>query len=97
MIACSRARSRSAGIAAGPYDTAGLRRLLAYAQRVNWRRQGGNTLRRPARDVCADYFESFLPDRVPRSQIARMTGLSATIRFVIDEVIRHHRQHAAAK
>jgi hypothetical protein len=35
---------------------------------------------------CAAYFEVFLPRHVPRSQVARVTAMSATVRFAIDRM-----------
>lgn len=72
-----------AGIACPAYDCAALGRLFAYAQSANWGRPRGS--RFSSVPGCSSYFESFLPSHVGRSRIARMTALSATIRFVIDD------------
>jgi len=34
---------------------------------------------------CALYFESFLPEHVGRSQVARMNALKVTMRFIIED------------
>ena len=71
------------GIRCPTYDSAAIRRLVAYAQKVEWGR------RRDSRDGCgspvAAYFEWFLPTHVGRSEVARLTAVSATMRFIIDD------------
>ncbi len=65
------------------YDREALERLVAYAHSAQWgrRRKTGGRDGSP----CAAYFESFLPQHVGRSQVARLTGITATTRFVIED------------
>lgn len=71
-----------------PYDDAALSRLFAYAQSTNWGRRRPAS-RRPTADAPAAtpdfYFTRFLVDHVPQSVVARMTALTVTVRFVIDD------------
>ncbi len=60
-----------------------IQRLVGYAQRVGWGRPLKS--RRGHVPGCTPYFEEFLPAHVGRSRVARMAGLSATIRFVIED------------
>ncbi|MEP0841428.1 MAG: SDR family oxidoreductase [Phycisphaerae bacterium] len=70
------------GIGCPAFDLAAIERLLAYAQSAQWGRR-----RRPPGMTpgCALYFEAFLPAHVGRSQVARMTALSAVMRFIIED------------
>ncbi len=89
---------RSANVSCPSYDGQALCRLLAYAESNRWGRGKANaacsdrmnsaTNTEAALDTTLydAYFKSFLPDRVSRSRIAQMTGLSVTMRFVIDDV-----------
>lgn len=72
-----------AGIRCGAFDRAALDRLVRHARAVNWGR--GLTSGRSHVPGCAVYFESFLPKHVGKSRVARMTALSATMRFVIED------------
>lgn len=83
----------AAGLACPPYDERSLGRLLDYAQRCRWGRETiDSTTTGTAASPDGDaplydaYFMSYLPGRVGRSKIARMTGLSVTMRFVIEDV-----------
>jgi nucleoside-diphosphate-sugar epimerase len=82
------------GITCPKWDATALRRLFAYAQSVDWsdkrrRRQLGTTPgavhEEKSPSVCATYFEQFLPAYVNRSNVARMTALSVSVRFEIDD------------
>jgi len=77
------ALERRAAIVCPTYDAAAIARLVRYAQSASWGRRG----RAGAANVpgCAAYFESFLPFHVERSDVARLTGLSAKVSFVIDD------------
>lgn len=90
----------AAGIACPIIDGDYVHRLLRFAQRVHWGRRvhpaaaatasdpesarGAVAARRAADELFAAYFERFLPEHLPRSTIARMTPVRATMRFVID-------------
>lgn len=92
-----------AGIVCPAIDGAYVRRLVRYAQHAGWGRRavdrtseaeasGANAPddRRAtpaAADLFAAYFERFLPEHLPRSTVARMTPVRATIRFVIDGAV----------
>lgn len=39
----------------------------------------------PRRSLCAEYFERFLPERIPHSSVARMNRLVASVRFTIED------------
>lgn len=74
---------RAEGIACAPFDAEAINRLVRYAQSVGWKSRGRPSVRDGS--FCARYFESFLPSRVARSQVAEMTAVSATVRFVIED------------
>jgi nucleoside-diphosphate-sugar epimerase len=74
---------QEAGIICPAYDPQAIRRLVSYAQSVEWGRRR-NTADRQA-SPCAVYFESFLPKHIGRSQVARLTSVTATMRFVIED------------
>jgi nucleoside-diphosphate-sugar epimerase len=65
------------------YDAAAIRRLVAYAQRAEWGRPKKSE--RDGTSPVAAYFESFLPTYVSKSEVARLTAVSTTMRFVIDD------------
>lgn len=72
-----------AGITCPRYDAPSIGRLVQYAQSASWGRRHQH--RNEPAPGCAEYFESFLPARVANSEVARMTGLSATVSFVIED------------
>lgn len=74
---------REFGIECPRYDAAAIARLVRYAQKAGWGRKRDQTP--DAMPMCAAYFEKFLPRHVGRSRVARMTGLSATVKFVIED------------
>lgn len=61
------------------YHDDSLRRLIDYAVRSRFGRQRGDA-KGPS---CAAYFESFLPERIDRSAVARATAMDIDVRFVI--------------
>lgn len=71
------------GLACPAYPADAMGRLIRYATSA-WARQ--ETPQRGDAAHFADYFERFLPRHVPLSQVARMTGLSLAMRFIIDDV-----------
>ena len=89
---------REFGIRCRPYDTDAIRRLLRYAQSVDWA-DGRRRRARPRLEAaavrgtpssrrwspCAAYFESYLRNHIQRSRVARITGLSITVRFIIED------------
>lgn len=80
----------AAGASCPPYDVSSLVRLLDYAERSRWGREDVEVTAAAGRDdddsLYDAYFMSYLPDRVGRSKIARMTGLTVTMRFVLEDV-----------
>lgn len=80
----------AAGVSCPAYDETALVRLLDYAQRCRWGRVDVDAITEVKTgddDSLLDaYFVSYLPDRVARSRIARMTGLTVTMRFVLEDV-----------
>lgn len=72
-----------AGIACPTYDAMAIERLVRYAQSVSWGRR--NRTSAACVGGCAEYFESFLPFYVEKSEVARMTALTATVSFVIED------------
>jgi nucleoside-diphosphate-sugar epimerase/predicted lipid carrier protein YhbT len=80
----------AAGVTCPSYDERSLIGLLNYAQRCRWGREsvdGIPEVQSSEDDALYDaYFRSYLPDRVSRSKIARMTGLSVTMRFILEDV-----------
>jgi nucleoside-diphosphate-sugar epimerase len=75
---------RLAGLACGVFDQAAISRLMSFAQASRWGKR--RLPAGPAAEAsCAEYFERFLPRNVPRSQVAKMTGLSVTVRFIIED------------
>ncbi len=72
-----------AGITCPRYDEPAIGRLVRYAQATSWGRRTRTTAECAA--GCAAYFESFLPFHVGKSEVARMTALSATVSFVIED------------
>lgn len=80
----------AAGLVCPLYDENALDRLLDYAQQCRWGR-GAISPAQGASSVEDDqlydtYFMSYLPEHVSRSKIARMTGLSVTMRFILEDV-----------
>lgn len=71
------------GVRCPTYDVAALRRLLAYAQQAQWGRRPASV--RGGASPCATYFERFLPRYVAQSRVARLTALTTTMRFVIED------------
>jgi thioester reductase-like protein len=67
-------------------DGASFAKCLKYAQLTNWCRTQfeGDGLRPPAGRIDpAWYFERFLPTAVPRSTIAKVEALTATVQYTI--------------
>jgi hypothetical protein len=79
----TQAVEEEAGFTCPTYDEAALHRLLAFAQAAGWGRRRKSTA--SSFSPCAAYFERFLPTFVGKSQVARMTALSATMRFIIED------------
>ena len=88
------AAERAFGVHCPAFDANALRRLFSYAQSVDWadsrrrwrQRAAATVAAAPAlRSACARYFEEFLPAHVNGSKVARMTGLSVTVRFEIED------------
>jgi hypothetical protein len=84
------AAEKAFGIHCPVFDGNALRRLFRYAQSVEWldgrRRRGKRAAAAaPQRSACAIYFEDFLQAHVNNSAVARMTGLSVTVRFEIQD------------
>ncbi len=79
----TQAISDRAGLTCPTYDEAAIHRLMAYAVAAGWNRK--RTDSRIAFSPCAAYFESFLPRCICESRVARMTALSTTIRFIIED------------
>lgn len=85
------ALERDLGVAPPPaYDAAAIARLVRYAEQAAWGRKHGEPPAHQELPLCAAYFETFLPRHVGRSRVARMTGLSATVRFVIEDEANGH-------
>ncbi len=82
--------AKAAGLVCHSYDEDSLDRLLDYAQRCRWGRGAVDpvpTVSLEEDDHLYDaYFMSYLPDHVSRSKIARMTELSVTMRFILEDV-----------
>jgi nucleoside-diphosphate-sugar epimerase len=88
----------SAGLSCPTYRTDDLCRLFTYADQSQRVRPRGSTaadtkaVLPPSTDLHNDtalydtYFKSFLPDRVNRSKIAKATGFTVTMRFVIEDI-----------
>lgn len=76
---------RRMGIECPRIDEVLLHRLARYAQSVDWGRKP--SVRQQQDEHCRNYFEHFLPERLPRSQVARVHGLTTTVRFIIDDVV----------
>ncbi len=74
---------RAVGLTCPAFDVEAIKRLVSYAVKANW----GRARTAVHSDVpgCAAYFEAFLPEHVARSRIARMTGLTAIVRFIIED------------
>lgn len=84
---CSRARAalEERGIGCPEVDFAYVARCIAHAQARRWGRGGASPGEAgDTRRFAAAYFERFLPAHVPQSVVSRMTGLRATVRFVVD-------------
>lgn len=62
-------------------DDAAIERMIRYA--VN--HQFGRKSSRASAGSCADYFERFLPTHLQRSQVARITAMDISVRFVIGQ------------
>jgi nucleoside-diphosphate-sugar epimerase/putative sterol carrier protein len=77
------AAERRLGLPCPSWNDAALRRLLVHARNAGWGRRRG-----PDRDgaACEAYFQRFLPPHIARSSVARMHQLTATVRFVIEDV-----------
>lgn len=78
----------AAGVCCPRIDDALLVRLMRYACDTRWGRGTTNSKRHrrlvDASDkMLAVYFQRFLPYGVAQSQVARMTALSVTVKFVI--------------
>ena len=71
------------GMRCPDYDESAIHRLLAYAIAAGWGRR--RTSLRADASPCAQYFESFLPAHVGQSNVARLTGVTTTMRFVIED------------
>ena len=74
---------RTAGLHCGTFDEAAIGRLMHFAQASHW----GKKKREPRKvaSSCAAYFEDFLPKNVAHSNVARLTGLSVIVRFIIED------------
>ena len=72
-----------AGIICPTYEAPAIERLVRYAQSTSWGRRDRTAV--AGEPGCAEYFESFLPFHVEKSKVARMTALTAKVRFVIDD------------
>lgn len=73
------------------YDTAHLQRLIAHAEATRWGRRRATNQERQAPGsesdaLIARYFEDYLPRCLAVSRVARMTALTTSMRFVIDDV-----------
>ncbi len=77
------AAEREFGMRCRAFDEAAIHRLISFAQSCEWGRR--RTSRRGEASPCAAYFESFLPRFVEQSRIARLTAVTTTMRFVIDD------------
>lgn len=77
------ALAQRAGIECPRYDAPAIWRLVRYAQSTSWGRR--NRTSTESTCGCSAYFESFLPFYVAKSEVARMTGLSAVVSFIIDD------------
>lgn len=72
-----------ADLRCGDFDQAAISRLMRFAQDCQW----GKKKRKSRKGVssCAAYFEEFLPNNVSKSNVARLTGLSVIVRFIIED------------
>ena len=74
---------RIAGLRCGVFDQAAISRLMHFAQACHWGKKKRAT--RVASTSCDAYFEDFLPKNVAKSNVARLTGLSVIVRFIIED------------
>lgn len=74
---------RRSGISCPTYDASAIMRLVRYAQSTSWGRRRRNSA--ACVSDCAEYFESFLPFHVAKSEVAGMTALTAKVSFVIED------------
>lgn len=71
------------GLSCGIIDAAAIARLMRHAQSCHWGKKRRSSS--VAKVKCSDYFEKFLPLNVVRSQVAKLTGLSVIVRFIIED------------
>jgi nucleoside-diphosphate-sugar epimerase len=73
---------RILGLRCEPFDQESIQRLCAFATRRGWEAavQGNAVTTDPS-----EFFEEFLPKKLPHSKVARMAAVSATVRFVITD------------
>jgi nucleoside-diphosphate-sugar epimerase len=78
----------ASGARCGSLDVTSLRRLIGYAQSVQWGRCRASRERvEDDRDVLIDrYFTDYLPRNVAHSRVAQLTAMTTTMRFVISDV-----------
>ncbi len=75
-----------AGIVCPRLDVGYLRRCVAYAQAAGWGRVAHQAeTARGLGEYGSAYFERFLPEHLPRSVVARVRPVRATVRFVLGE------------
>jgi len=91
---------RSANVRCPAYDKEALSRLLIYADTISrWGRgkTDGKADHRVSNEIVDTesaedaplydaYFKSFLPDRISRSETAKTTAVTVTMRFIIEDV-----------
>jgi nucleoside-diphosphate-sugar epimerase len=77
------------------WDEAAIVRLIRFALASRWGRRPVRTSASPATAAaaivsrphpCADYFERHLPEQVERSEVARRAAITATVRFVLEDL-----------
>lgn len=76
------------GIKCPTWDNDAIHRLIRYAQNTKWGRKRSVEVR--SDEACAVYFERFLPNHIPNSQVARVASLTTTARFVIEDIPDGH-------
>jgi nucleoside-diphosphate-sugar epimerase len=78
--------SRQLGCPCPPWDEAAIGRLIAHAVASRWGRRAVPTPPAAAPHACVAYFRRHLPTQVAASEIARRAGITATVRFVLEDL-----------
>jgi len=78
----------AAGAACPAYDVAALRDLIAWARSARWgrARKRARAVRDSGDALIGTYFSMYLPRYLPLSRVARMTALTVTMTFELEDV-----------